>query len=570
MSKLHALCLLLCLVCGGRAEANSDSIPVQANMPVVKLAEHMSLMEDPSGELSLAQVIAGDTPGFTRWHSPSANFGFTASAYWVALTFENTQARPADLFIRQDYPLIDYLDFWYQDANGNWRNHATGDRRQFKSRPVGVRDFVFPLQVPAHAKMRVYFRFKSDGPINISLSVAAPGPALTQVASEQLLFGAYYGGFLVLVIYNLILFLAVKDRVYVFYMVYVVSYGLYMSVHNGLSFQYFWPNSPWLANQSLLLLLGISLLFGLQFSREVNGTQKLAPKTDRVAVVLQMASGVLLLVTPFLAYQQLVLAYSLQTIFVCSVILVLGTLCWLRGSVPARYFMAAWLLFMVSVLVYMFKQFGLLPHNFFTQNSFQMGSLLEMVLLSLALGARVNEMQKLGYSDALTGLANRRHFDERLPKELDQAQRAGAPLSLLVLDIDLFKRINDAHGHAKGDQVIAAVGRILRKNVRRPSFASRYGGEEFAVLLPNTAIDQAQVLAERLRKLVETERPGGMAITASLGVACCEDGLLTAPGALFEAADTALYQAKADGRNQVCLYEVPAASRRVEEEPERS
>ncbi len=566
MADFRVWCMVVLLCVGGSSFAEDHAVKVQANMPNLSLIPHMTLLEDPSAELTLKEIVSGKAPEFRRWAQPAANFGFSSSAYWVALTFENTQGSAADLFIRQDYPLIDYLDFWFKDANGVWRNQATGDRRQFSSRPVGVRDFVFPLQVPPHERQTVYFRFKSDGPINIGLSVAAPGPALSRAAGEQLLFGAYYGGFLVLVIYNLILFLAVKDRVYVYYMVYVVSYGLYMSVHNGLAFQYIWPGSPWLANQSLLMLLGISLLFGLQFSREVNGTVRLAPKTDRVAVVLQAVSAALLLVTPFLSYQLLVLAYSLQTVFVCSVIVVLGFLCCLKGSVPARYFMAAWLFFMVSVLIYMFKQFGFLPHNFFTQNSFQMGSLLEMVLLSLALAARVNEMQKLGYSDALTGLANRRHFDERLPKEIEQVQQTGAPLSLVVLDIDHFKRINDEHGHAVGDEVIATIGRLLRKNVRRPSFASRYGGEEFAVLLPNTDLQQAQILAERLRVLVETESPMQLPITASLGVACCDGDQLMARGALFEAADSALYLAKTEGRNQVQVYAVPEASRRAVEE----
>lgn len=550
-----------CWLLSAGAQA-ADVIQVYDHMPNMSLTQSMDLLEDPAAALTLADVLGAAAPEFTPWQAPAANFGFSGSAYWARLTLRNEQSSATEVLIRQDYPLIDYLDFWFQDKNGVWRSVATGDRRNFSSRPIGVRDFVFPLQVPAHSEQKVYLRFKSGGPINIGLSIAGQANALARVSGEQLLFGAYYGGFLVLVIYNLILFLAVKDRVYVYYMIYVVSYGLYMSVHNGLAFQYIWPGSPWLANQSLLILLGISLLFGLQFSREVNGTTRLAPKTDRLAVILQVASGVLLLVTPFLDYQHLILAYSLQTVLVCSCILVLGSVCWLRGSVPARYFMAAWLLFMVSVLIYMIKQFGFLPHNFFTQNSFQMGSLLEMVLLSLALGARVNEMQKLGYSDALTGLANRRHFDEMLPRELAAAERTGAPLSLMILDIDHFKRINDEHGHARGDQVIEAIGRLLRKNVRRPSFASRYGGEEFAVLLPNTDAAQAMTLAERLRVLVETELPCGLPVTASLGLACCEGGQLTARGALFEAADSALYQAKSDGRNRVWCYQLPEAARR--------
>ncbi|BFM13485.1 hypothetical protein R50072_36380 [Simiduia litorea] len=546
-------------------EKEDSAVLVFAGMPTTDLTQDINLYIEEAAELEFPQLQKESDLHLKPLARSAANFGFSHSAYWVSLKLHNPKTTDAALMIRQDYPLIDYVDFWDQDRAGVWRGTATGDRRIFDSRAVGVRDFLFPVTVPANSDKTVYFRFKSDGPMNIGLSIADTGHTLSRVSGEQLLFGAYYGGFLVLVIYNLILFLAVKDRAYIYYMVYVVSYGLYMSVHNGFSFQYIWPNSPWLANQSLLLLLGVSLLFGLKFSRVVCSTQHWVPRTDRMAVVLQVVTAALLLVTPFLGYQDLIFAYSLLTVLVCFCILLLGTLVLLRGSVPARYFMVAWATLLVSVLIYMFKQFGFLPHNFVTQNSFQMGSLLEMVLLSLALSARVNEMQKLGYSDALTALANRRHFDEVLPMEIEKAKRTKKPLSLIVIDIDNFKSVNDEHGHASGDEVIEELGRILRKHVRRPTLACRYGGEEFAVLVPNTGLTQAGILAERLRCLVRESPIKGLHVTISLGVACCSDAALDSPNALFEAADTALYQAKNAGKDKVCFYQLPELARRTEE-----
>ncbi|MDN3637687.1 diguanylate cyclase [Simiduia curdlanivorans] len=566
---ISILPLLLPSQAGAEQAANQlredSAVLVFASMPTTDLTQDINLYIEEAAEIEFPQLLQESATRLQPLARTAANFGFSHSAYWVSLKLHNPKTTDAALMIRQDYPLIDYVDFWDQDLAGVWRATSTGDRRVFDARAVGVRDFLFPVTVPANSDKTVYFRFKSDGPMNIGLSIADTGHTLSRVSGEQLLFGAYYGGFLVLVIYNLILFLAVKDRAYIYYMVYVVSYGLYMSVHNGFAFQYIWPNSPWLANQSLLLLLGVSLLFGLKFSRVVCSTQHWVPRTDRIAVVLQVVTATLLLVTPFLGYQDLIFAYSLLTVLVCFCILLLGSLVLLRGSVPARYFMVAWATLLVSVLIYMFKQFGFLPHNFVTQNSFQMGSLLEMVLLSLALSARVNEMQKLGYSDALTALANRRHFDEVLPREIDKAKRTKKPLSLIVIDIDNFKAVNDDHGHTSGDEVIEELGRILRKHVRRPTLACRYGGEEFAVLVPNTGMEQAGVLAERLRCLVKASPIKGLHVTISLGVACCTEDALDSPSALFEAADTALYQAKHEGKDRVCFYQLPELARRTDE-----
>lgn len=554
------LCVSLCLApLRGWAQT---AMPVSESMGAADLTPYLQVQRDPGARLTLAQLVAQPQDFFQQPYLGVNSFGFDSAAYWVRFSLRNDQGRPQQIYLRQDYLLIDYLDFWYQDNNGHWRSVETGDRRSFGSRAIKLRDFVFPISLPAHASATYYLRFKSDGPVNLGLTVAGVAPLTEQLAGEQLLYGAYYGGFLVLVIYNLILFFAVKDRAYVHYMIYVVSYGLYMSVHNGLSFQHFWPDSPWWANQSLVVFLGISLLFGMQFSRIVCASSRLAPRLDRLAWLLQLVTGSLLAVTLFVPYQYLIFAYSLQTVLVCVFILVLGFVSLLQNYSPARYFMVAWATLMLAVLVYMAKQFGLLPHNWLTQNSFQIGSLVEMVLLSLALGARVNEMQRLGFSDALTGLANRRHFDEQFPLILDGALRRRKPLSLIMLDIDYFKSINDQWGHSRGDEVLAGLGRLLRKDVRRPNLVARFGGEEFVLVLPGTDAQQAQKLAERLRATVEGSTLAGLKVTISLGLADLQALAHAEPSALFEAADSALYQAKTGGRNRLVVYQLPQAERR--------
>jgi diguanylate cyclase (GGDEF)-like protein len=171
--------------------------------------------------------------------------------------------------------------------------------------------------------------------------------------------------------------------------------------------------------------------------------------------------------------------------------------------------------------------------------------------------------------DSLTGLANRRTLDEELALEWRRAQRVGASLAFVLLDLDNFKSVNDGHGHLAGDAVLRSVGDTLGQGVRQVDLAGRYGGEEFALILPETDLAGALKLAERLRvKLEETavELPSGgtLTATASFGVAV-SDGLVTAEE-LVAAADAALYAAKAAGKN--CVFPRPVGDG-PERRPER-
>jgi diguanylate cyclase (GGDEF)-like protein len=491
----------------------------------------------------------------------------------VRFHLSNPSGQTRQLLLRQDYPLIDWLEFWSRQPDGSWQVRSSGDRRPFASREIQHRDFIFSLELPPHSEQTYYLRFASAGPINIGLSLSSTQALLERIGLEQLAYGCYYGALLSLLLYNLFMLLVVRDRAFFFYLLYVSCYGLYMAVHNGLAYQFLWPQSPSLANDSLLLLLGMSLLWALQFARDILTTRKLAPRLDRLSQVLQGGCVLLMLGIPAFSYGQLIQPFAALTLVITLQLLLLGVVALLAGARPARYFLLAWSALLIGVLIYMLKTFGWLPHNMLTQNAFQLGALIEMLLLSLALGSRVRELKRGSYLDALTGLGNRRHFDSQLHEELPEARRLDRPLSLLLLDVDHFKRFNDEHGHQAGDRALQTVARLLQCEVRKPFIACRHGGEEFAVIMPNSSVEDARVLAERLRRelarLVEGEAL--LALTLSIGLASLADGPFERPEQLFAAADQALYAAKHGGRDQVACYQGLAlrsgASQAVEELP---
>jgi diguanylate cyclase (GGDEF)-like protein len=164
------------------------------------------------------------------------------------------------------------------------------------------------------------------------------------------------------------------------------------------------------------------------------------------------------------------------------------------------------------------------------------------------------ELERLAITDPLTGLYNRRFFQSRLAAEIERARRYSRVLSLVMLDVDNFKEINDQRGHQFGDHVLAEVGKILMRNVRASDFVCRYGGEEFVVLLPETALEQAARAAEKLRTRLKerfqvSREP--VALTVSLGVASYPSPGVADEADLVRRADAALYEAKGLGRDRV-------------------
>ena len=523
---------------------------------VEKLGSAMALLEDRGARLDIAEVSSAPAnEDFVSATPKSANVGFSESAWWARVTVRNRGNASRFIYLRQDYPLIDLLDLYEPVAGGGWHKHATGDRTPFGTRDVEHRDFLFPVTVPAHSDVTYYLRFRSQGPIDINLSLLDPNTLTAEVSREQLAYGVYFGCVIMLLVWSGLVFIAVRDGAFLAYFAYVATFGLYMMVNTGLAYQYLWPDSPRWANTCLLVLLSVSLLTAVQFSTTILRAADYTPRLNRVARVLQILAICAVALSPVVDYAVLVQPVSFLVTLAVIFMITLGIVSLLAGSRPARPYVIAWGAFLAGSMVFLLKNFGVLPHTFFTQHSWQVGSLLEMILLSMTLSSRMSELQHQSRTDALTLLGNRRLFNDKLPEEFERARQQNHPLALLVLDIDKFKHYNDMHGHAQGDEAVKAVAHALRKHARKPHVACRYGGDEFCVILPVTSEASAAVLAERLRAAVQSSLTGEHTVTVSIGYAGQVGNRFETAHQLFEAADAALYSAKEQGRNTIAAFQ---------------
>jgi diguanylate cyclase (GGDEF)-like protein len=224
----------------------------------------------------------------------------------------------------------------------------------------------------------------------------------------------------------------------------------------------------------------------------------------------------------------------------------------------------------VAPIVMRGKQLGYLLLGKKEAHAYNLEAAVQLAVFASSAGIAIENarsfslQQNMAVTDGLTGLNNRRHFDDELNREMERVARYKRPTSLIMMDIDNYKRYNDAYGHQAGDVFLKHLAILLRKNTRDVDVVARYGGEEFAIILPEVGLDGARVVAERIRtavtgmhlvKGVEHLPPIESAVTISLGVACAPSQA-NSPAELIHAADTALFVAKHNGKNQTVLYDL--------------
>ncbi len=178
---------------------------------------------------------------------------------------------------------------------------------------------------------------------------------------------------------------------------------------------------------------------------------------------------------------------------------------------------------------------------------------LAVALDRASLQHKAGEYEQLSITDPLTGLVNRRYLETRLSEEIKRSQRHGNPMSFMMIDVDEFKQYNDNFGHTEGDKALQLVSQCLRETLRGADVAARYGGEEFSILLPQTLLEEAKVIAERIRQRIENTTFRHRQVTVSIGVASCSSRLCES-NKLISAADKAMYRAKNNGRNNVQIH----------------
>lgn len=573
------------------------------------------VLEDASGRLTLADVSTGPAARrFQPAHPGLSSFGFTDSAFWFRIELDNPSDQPRPMVLVLRTPWLDTVELFSPQAGGGFQAQKLGDTQPFAQRLHANPQFVIDMQV-APGRHTHYLRLSSSQAFMTPIELWTPEAFQGNARQWSAYFGMFYGVVLVMVLYNGLIWLSTRDRNYALCCLYLLAFFWMNLAYNGFSFQYLWPDAPRWSNWShtpwIFLYQVSAVLLAMTFLES-------RTRVPRMHRLLQILLGAMLAcwaaVTAF-APPVVYHAAPVYFIFVSTPLIVAtGVAAWRSGYHAARFFMLASMSSLVGSFCTALTASGGLPYNFATFHAAEFGIMLGVVLLSLALADRINllrqqreeaeqsvlqqklrshallaqanedlertvqertaelarardEAERLARTDMLTGVANRRYFEEVAAREVARAQRYQQPLSLVLFDIDLFKLINDQHGHAAGDAVIRTAARVVTDELREVDFVARIGGEEFAILLPTIPLEPALVTAERLRERIANSvlahNSTSLAFTASLGVSQLGPND-TGFGALLHRADQAMYAAKQAGRNRVAgLAPEPAATASV-------
>ena len=599
---LGAAVLWLLVVCPLYA---SDAV-IDEQVDVATVGDHYSLgghlvyLADPGKRLAAADIIArADQLAWTQTPEAIPNLGLHAAPHWFTVRLGNSSPQDWSGLLEMSYTMIDVLDIYIEQRQQLVKVAEVGDLRPFSNRLLAHRNFLVPITIPAGDSVRVLMLGESAGALKFPLDLWRV-PAFFQhdqrTLAPQILF---VGLMLALALYNFFLLLATRDWNYFWYVLSIVSISFVVMSFHGILARYVWPETPALNNPVLVGSISTNIFAATIFAYSFLNLKRF-PKWVGGMFLGHSAAGALVfvlnLLLPYATTIKLAALFSVTgaTLGICT-----GAWLWYRGEILARFYTAAWFLLLAGSVAITFSQMGYLPSIMIFTHGQQIGAVAEGLLLSFALAYRINmerqqrfqaqaqllkmqtesnqvlerkvqertaelleaneKLQESSATDGLTQVKNRHFFDEKLTHEWLKNSRANSPISLLLIDGDHFKSINDTYGHLCGDAVLKHVAALFSNSVNRAGdFVARYGGEEFSILLCHTDLFGAATVAERMRKKVENMplqwEGKDISFTVSIGVANQMPSRDSDPKSLLQDADAALYKAKHAGRNRVMLF----------------
>ncbi|MDH0647171.1 ATP-binding protein [Pseudomonas sp. GD03858] len=363
------------------------------------LGRFMQVYEDHDGSASIAQVSSPSFAGRFQAHPHEVlNAGYSTSVFWlkVDLAYDAIpSAAPRQWLLELAYPPLDHLELYLPDEQGVYHlARRTGDALPYASRQIRQNNYLFELPLRPGQATTLYLRLHSQGSIQAPLTLWSAQAYLEDQPTRLYVLGMIYGVLLVMLVYNLFIYLSVRDVSYLYYILYIASFGLYQISVNGAGIAYFWPDNPWWANAATPLFIGAAGLFGCQFARHFLQMQRLSAAFDRLLLLLMAGGALVMVLAVTLRYGvALRMATVLALLFTVS-IFTAGLYAWWRGVRVARWFIIAWTAFLVGGLVNTLMVLGYLPNVFLTMYASQLGSALEVALLSLALADRINNLRE--------------------------------------------------------------------------------------------------------------------------------------------------------------------------------
>ena len=389
-----------------------------------RLGKHLLILEDKNKQLTFDDIISSKHDSLYKLNEVEVpNFGLTASAYWIHFELKSELTVHSEWILELGFPPLDHVVFYHSNRTGSFDMHTTGDALPFREREIKHRNYLFPLEIAPGEVISCYFHVNSEGSLQLPLTIYSPQYFALQESQTQFGFGIYYGIILVMILYNSFIFLSLRDENYFYYVLYITNYMLFQLSLNGIAYYYLWPNFPWWSSKSILFFLLVTLGAVLLFTRKFLKTMTEAPILDRLMYYVLLFLIGLLIASFIFNYRFVFKAFQVTVLIAMPLILISSNLRWYQGYRPARYFTIAWFVIIVGAFLIALRNLGILPNNFITNYSIQIGSAMEVILLSLALADRINlikQEKESAQAIALKALQDANLMREEYSLQLEQ------------------------------------------------------------------------------------------------------------------------------------------------------
>lgn len=504
-----------------------DSSPVfslEDHMEGVPLGNSLEYRVEPLESLLLEDVKSSE---FTTAKSDAPGLGFHSDTIWTRFSLTNPGENAREIYLELAYPLYDHIVFY--DAATGEELFIVGDHFPFEERPIKYRNFVFPLTFAAGEQREFYMKINTESSINLPMLVWTPRAFAEKINWEQLPLGMSYGIVIIMFLYNLSIFLFTRDKSYVYYIMFVAFYGFFATSINGIAFEFFWPNWITWSNISLPFFMIVTSAFGLLFGRQFLNLREYLPRAARGYLIAALSAFVFGFVSLALPYSLTIKVAAVTAFSAVIALLSAGIYTLHRGYKPAIYFLSAWGILILGIILYVLKTFGVVPNNFFTNWGIQIGAVLEVFLLSVALADKINRLEE---EKEQTWTALNRAYGRFVPHaflnflekanilEVDLGNQVNRKMSILFCDIRNFTGMSEKMTPQENFEFINEyLNRVVPAIHLNSGVVDKYIGDAIMALFPGppetavqAAIDIQDTIAlyneERLHKGQEPIRSG--------------------------------------------------------------
>lgn len=429
----------------------------------IDISTKISILEDKQNTFAFSEVLHSKAFTPNAIHVP--NLGLTNAAFWIKIEVKN-EGPSEKLLLELAQPIMDEVGFYSESSPGNYKLINMGEYLPFSfNRTFNDPEYIFPLSIPRGEQRTFFLKVRSKEFIQLPLVIGTYESVFAFIKKKDVLSGMYVGIMLVMLLYNLFIYFTVRDKSYLYYVVYIVLILLTQTSVQGYPFQYLWPNSPWMAMHSLFFFPALVGIAGMEFLKSFLHAKDYLPGVTRRVKYFYFVYFISISCIFYKQYSASFIIMEMNATAISLYMLYMAVKIYRKGYKPAKFFLLGWTVFLVGVCIYVFKDLGLLPYTNFTRYTMHTGSGIEVILLSFGLADRINTFKKEKEALQANALVILQE-NERIVKEQNQVLEAKVKErteALLHSNKDLHEALSDlkdAQTQLVDSEKMASLGQL--------------------------------------------------------------------------------------------------------------